>query len=335
MQYQSLVAKYHCSFCISLVLLIMGGVGACASSNWRILVQDNVSDGLDIVSINFTDANHGWALTATQLLETNDGGRTWTARLENEDAQRTFHSFEFVSPTTGFIVGAQRKDKSRAILILRTTDGGRIWQESVFSVSSPSGEGPLRLHSISFCNPQNGWAAGSDLIIHTVDGGQTWELQRSANEDEVMFSIACVSPETAWVVGQDGLVLQTKDGGKSWSRHDSSTTNNLARVRFFDDSGWIVGGLVGKATLLRMRNSATKWEPVPLNTSEALLDIYINGRGGWIVGANGTILRTDDGGQTWQQEKSPTSISLTSIFFLNPGQGWIGGDKRTILRLVE
>ncbi len=336
MRYLPPIAKDHCVLCLWLALLITGGFGSCATSNWQILTQDNVSDGLDIISINFTNSNHGWALTAFQLLETNDGGKTWTAQLESDDGKMAFYSFDFISLTTGFIVGVQRKGEGRATLILRTIDGGKTWQESPFNVSSPNAKAPLQLNSVSFCNPQVGWAAGSDLILHTTDGGQTWETQRSGKNEEVLFGVACVSPERAWVVGQDGLILQTKDGGRSWSRQDGGTTdNNLVRVRFFGDSGWIVGGRAGNGTLLRTRDGGAKWERLQLNTSEALFDIYMNGQQGWIAGASGTILHTNDSGQTWQRERSPTNNDLTSIFFLNQQQGWIGGDKRTILRLAE
>jgi photosystem II stability/assembly factor-like uncharacterized protein len=171
---------------------------------------------------------------------------------------------------------------------------------------------------VSFCNDRVGWAVGSGLILHTVNSGESWEIQRPYNKDETLFSIACLSPERAWVVGTDGLILQTKDGGKTWSQQDSGTKLNLVRVRFFGSDGWITGGMAGKGILLRTRNGGESWETAPLETSVPLLDIYVSGLQGWIVGAEGTILQSNDGGQAWQQQKSPTDNDLTSLFFLNP-----------------
>lgn len=334
MSYLPLVSKCRCAFYLCLVVLVAGDFGSCASSNWRIVAQDNMPKELDVLSITFTDSYHGWALTAAQLLETQDGGETWVPRFENPDAEKTFNSLEFLSPLRGIIVGSRRGSGGRVTLILLTDDGGKSWRESPFSISSPDGKGPLRLHSVSFCNSQVGWAAGSNLIVHTTDGGQTWEIQRSGN-DEVIFGVTCVSPKRMLAVGQGGLILLTTDGGKTWSRHDSGITESLARIRFFGGRGWVVGGLSNKGTLLRTQDDGVTWEPVRLNTSGALLDIYMSGQQGWIVGTNGTILHTDDGGQSWQQEVSPTKHNLTTIFFLNSQQGWIAGDKGTVLKLIN
>ena len=309
--------------------------GSCTTKRWQLLHADNVSDGVAIFALSFSEANHGWALTPLQLLETVDGGQTWTEQMTSEGAEKAFYSLTFIEPATGFIVGAQRKGDGYTALILRTTNGGKTWQESPVNVAPVQDiHAPHGLHSISFCGPRFGWAAGSSLILHTTNGGQTWETQRGGNNKETLFSVACVSPERAWAVGIDGLILQTADGGQSWHRQSSGTTDTLVRVRFFGDNGWIVGGLAGKGTLLRTRDGGATWEQMSLKSSEGLTDIYMNGQQGWIVGTNGTILHTKDGGQTWQQEISPTNNSLTTIFFLNQQQGWIGGDQRTILRLA-
>lgn len=320
------------------MLALIGTVNlsSCATERWELLMSDSASHSPAISALAFTDAKHGWAVNPWQLLETTDAGQTWTERLAAEGAEKAFYSLTFTNPATGFIVGSQRKGDVYTALILRTTDGGKTWQESPVNVAPVQDiHVPHGLHSISFCGPRFGRAAGSDLILHTTDGGQTWETQRSGNNEEVLFGVACVSPERAWAVGIDGLILQTADGGKSWHRQSSGTTDALVRVRFFGDSGWIVGGLAGKGTLLRTRDGGATWERVPLSTSEGLADISMNGQRGWIVGMNGTILHTNNGGQTWQYEKSPTNKSLTSIFFLNQQQGWIGGDQRTILKLVD
>ena len=63
-----------------------------------------------------------------------------------------------------------------------------------------------------------------------------------------------------------------------------------------------------------------------------LFDIYMSENTGWIAGAAGTLLHTDDGGNTWSREPSSTTNDLTCIFFLDNDTGWIGGDKLTLLQ---
>jgi photosystem II stability/assembly factor-like uncharacterized protein len=53
---------------------------------------------------------------------------------------------------------------------------------------------------------------------------------------------------------------------------------------------------------------------------------FVNEDDGWIVGRSGTILRTEDGGQTWLQQESSTKQNLYSLHF-NKKIGWaVGGD---------
>lgn len=342
MQCSPKAVKLICALCFTLTLLIPVSFGSCITGRWKLLHTDKVSDGVPISSLAFTDSNHGWILTPFQLLETADGGKTWTERMSSEDTEqmtterKVFYSLGFINPATGWIVGTQNKDGAYTPLILRTTDSGETWQESSVNIKpQPNARLAPRLQSVSFCGPSVGWTVGSDLILHTTDGGQTWEIQRSSNKDEVFFAVMCVSPEHVWVVGQGGIILQTKNGGQSWGRQDSGTTDNLMRVRFFGDIGWIVGGAAGKGTLLQTRDGGAKWKRMPLEISEALFDIYLSGSQGWITGSQGTILHTKDSGQTWQQQKSPTNNDLISLFFISPQQGWAGGNKRTLLHLSD
>lgn len=312
------------------------GSGSRTPAQWRVVSQDSAaSDSESIMSVYFTDVNHGWILTLSRLLETADGGKSWTTRLDARSPKRAFYSMTFVSPTTGVIVGTQGTKNDHAPLILLSIDGGKNWRERRSGTGTASEIGGVtQLNGLSFCNPNMGWAVGSGMVLRTDDGGQTWEAQRSGNQNEMLFSVACVSPKNAYVVGQDGLIIHTEDAGKSWQSQDSRTKDNLMRVRFFGKTGWILGGQAGKGFLLRSNADITDWERVRLDSSEALFDIYMNGRQGWIIGAEGTIFQTKDGGQTWNHQESPTTNSLTSLFFLSPQEGWAGGDRLTLLRFL-
>lgn len=332
MQYSPAIAKVCCAVCLALALLVTMGFNSCAVGDWQLLTTDAIRDGLAISDLSFIDANRGWVLTPAQLLETTDGGQTWTERLHGEG--KSFYSLKFVNPTTGWIVGTQKNGDGYSPLIMQTTDGGKTWRPQAVDVAARrDARVAPRLQSVSFCSSDVGWAVGSDIIVHTTNGGQTWEVQRGGNKDEVLIGVECLSPERAWAVGENGVVLFTEDGGRHWSSRESGTQATLLRVRFFQGhNGWIVG-LHG--TLLRTRDGGEKWERQQLGVSESLMDIYINDSQGWIVGTEGTILHTKDGGQRWQKQESPTANDLVSLSFINLQQGWAGGDKRTLLRFTD
>lgn len=318
------------AWCFALVIFAVIALSNCTRGRWSILVSNSSNHATSIEALAFVDYDHGWAVNPWQVLETRDGGQSWVEQLTEEN--ESYYSLSLISPTTIWVTGSQKREDGYTALLIRTIDGGKTWSRPTINVKAQSNVRIApRLFSISFCNPKNGWAVGSNLIIHTTDGGETWETQRYDNKNEDFLSVACISPESASVVGTSGIILQTNDSGKSWTRQESGTENTLLRVRFFNGVGWAIG-LDG--TLLRTLNKGMTWEKMELNLPESLADIYFTGSQGWLVGLNGTILHTSDGGQIWKPQKSPTDNDLISLFFLDAQHGWAGGNKLTILRFT-
>jgi photosystem II stability/assembly factor-like uncharacterized protein len=56
---------------------------------------------------------------------------------------------------------------------------------------------------------------------------------------------------------------------------------------------------------------------------------------GWLVGASGLILRTDDGGSSWVVQKSGTEAELVDVFFVDATYGWIVGADGTVLGTAD
>src|SRR6266852_4001877 len=52
---------------------------------------------------------------------------------------------------------------------------------------------------------------------------------------------------------------------------------------------------------------------------------FIDHKEGWVVGDEGVILHTLNGGQTWQRQATGLRSSLRSVNFLTPDVGWVVG----------
>ncbi len=52
---------------------------------------------------------------------------------------------------------------------------------------------------------------------------------------------------------------------------------------------------------------------------------FVNSLNGYTAGGNGTLIKTTDGGDTWNTLNIGTTAFLTSIYFLNPNTGWVAG----------
>jgi len=71
---------------------------------------------------------------------------------------------------------------------------------------------------------------------------------------------------------------------------------------------------VGQVGLLQRFDTARGWIDVPSGVQVDLFDVtFANARVGWVVGHEGTVLRTTDGGSNWSRVSNPTSEDLVRV----------------------
>jgi photosystem II stability/assembly factor-like uncharacterized protein len=168
------------------------------------------------------------------------------------------------------------------------------------------------LRGVHFVTASEGWIVGDlGTILHTANSGKTWSAQMSGSTGYTLNAVWFISPAIGLAVGSAGRVLRTTDGGKTWGVVVASTSSGLNDVLFQDaNRGWIVGN---GGTILRTNNGGATWTRVtPAPTVADLQAVsfppYTLGGNppadpygmGWAVGAGGTILTTNDFGQTWR-----------------------------------
>jgi photosystem II stability/assembly factor-like uncharacterized protein len=96
--------------------------------------------------------------------------------------------------------------------------------------------------------------------------------------------------------GAAGAILETKDGGATWTDMKSPTQAGLFGIAVNGDRRVIVGQ---QGTVL-LANGDT-WEPMKSGSDKRLLNVGMNASGLAIaVGEFGTILRSKDGGKSWE-----------------------------------
>jgi photosystem II stability/assembly factor-like uncharacterized protein len=71
---------------------------------------------------------------------------------------------------------------------------------------------------------------------------------------------------------------------------------------------------------------------MPLAVKSLLLDGQVVGDRIIVVGERGHILISEDQGFSWQQQQVPTRTTLTSVFFIDPTNGWAAGHDGIILQ---
>src|SRR5690606_36816523 len=130
------------------------------------------------------------------------------------------------------------------------------------------------------------------------------------------------------VVGDNGTII-TSTSGAGWAKQTSGVDNNLYDIAWSEDGIFAVGA---GGTILKSLDRIT-WEPVVSNTSNTLRSIIyvpddssVDPEGHAspgtfiVVGDSGTILRSTDGGETWNNlapfgVSSAASASFTSVAY--------------------
>eukprot|EP00854_Cymbomonas_tetramitiformis_P012247 gene12247-14459_t len=132
--------------------------------------------------------------------------------------------------------------------------------------------------------------------LRRIYGTWGWE-QKDSKTDNHLNSLSLPAPGVSfhdrlvgWLVGSYGKVLQTVDGGDTWS---PQTVLGMTAA--------------GGEVVLRGVQALTAQKVV-------------------VVGDRGTLLRTGDAGRSWELAASRTAESLRAVHFVNETWGWVVGD---------
>ena len=189
------------------------------------------------------------------------------------------------------------------------------------SVKPPAIERRDKFFGVAVPEPGMVWAVGdSGKIVASSDGGRSFHIQHTPVTAHLQ-AIAAWDARRAVVVGNQGVVLLTADGGQSWveiKAPQSAVANKLMRARIADDAVWAVGEM---GAVLRSVDHGKTWERMRGEEDVAWNDIAFVGSAGWIVGEFGRILRSSDGGVTWSSVPSPVKTSLTGVAFHDEVRG--------------
>lgn len=248
-----------------------------------------------------------------------DNGQTWTKAFTAVDSGSPYYYGQsslvsFADAKNGFMTDGANKSYA-------TKDGGITWElKSV-------GFGGAR--SIQFVNKQTGWLVGNDgRLYKSTDLGQSWT--NVATAAGVSLSSAYFQTETlGWSQRYSGAQFAyTRDGGKTWT--EMTLPNGVASMRM-GEQAWVAVGAAGAVHV--STDSGATWNAAYTGTATALNALaFSDAKTVWVVGSEGTLLKSEDAGAKWTLVRLPSSNgTLRGIRFANAKIGWIVGDGGLIL----
>ena len=199
-----------------------------------------------LTAVYFVDSQYGWAVGHDEtILNTADGGETWTRTHFAPEAQQPLLDLWFANRVSGIAVGAYGA-------YFTTNDGGRHWSSAKFSPppASPTpaadGEPPPDYHLNRIVGVGNRLyvAAEGGRLYRSDDRGASWRKLPSPYEGS-FFGLVPIRGEGLLAFGLRGHLFRSADAGETWHALESHTTAMLTDGIAMNDLRVIIGGLSG------------------------------------------------------------------------------------------
>ena len=199
--------------------------------------------------------------------------------------------------------------------LLSTDDGGTTWRGSATGLTVP-------LKRISLIDADSFVIGGECAVRRSDDGGQTFtrlpwtatDLRCSSNV--VAFDFP--ADQTGYLVLEDGSVLSTADGGRTWSRETAIPGAGQAGLTYPPSDVAFLTAETGVAIsrsgrIYRTTDAASSWSLVHGGNAALTSVHFVTPLVGYAVGGGGTVLHTADGGLTWTAKPHPGEFGLQGI----------------------
>jgi len=178
--------------------------------------------------------------------------------------------------------------------VIYSDDEGQTWTQAEVPVS-------VTLNAVDFGSDSSGWVVGhSGVVLHSGDAGATWQLQF----DGLQAAELVIESREEQIAAMEERIEQAPEAEKG-------------------DLEWALDDL-----FFALENVQADMEIGPVNP---LLDVWFeNDQHGFVVGAYGMVLRTQDGGETWEdwapQLSNPQNFHLNSVARVTGGALVIVGE---------
>jgi len=248
-----------------------------------------------ISELQFVNVNTGLMVDRRALYRTDDAGTSWR-KVSIPDGMDV-RSFTFLDSDVGWIGGYDGE-------LYKTTDSGQSWKKSELGLKRT-------IDQISFVDFLHGWASGFSIpddqrqprvstLFRTVDGGESWKALSNQDADAKgsVGALFFLNKSVGWAIeGFQRDIIQTIDGGQTWSPKRSGRDRSWASVFFINDrEGWACGHGIAHTT-----DGGDTWQDQIGESRPDFFEaiFFADNKHGWTVSKD-TAFNTLDGGSTWR-----------------------------------
>ena len=219
------------------------------------------------------------------------------------------------------------------LLVVASIDGHAEFKDPLLTPARPTerlAQAPMT--AVASAGSARLVAAGwRGVIAVSDDAGQSWQ-QAKVPVREDLTALAFPTAKHGWAVGNEGVLLETTDGGMNWTKR---LDGHIAAQLMVDKYTRLAANAPNdKAIAAALKESENYLVQAP---ARPFLDVaFENESTGYIVGNYNLLFRTTDGGKTWEpwfdRTDNPDGYNLYAIGVVGD-QVYIVGELGLALRL--
>jgi photosystem II stability/assembly factor-like uncharacterized protein len=241
--------------------------------------------------------------------KSNDNGSTFKPIRVRDSS--SYYGVWFSNKDIGFACGTE----SLRAVVLKTTDGGATWKSKIL-------EGDIVVKELYFINDKIGFVgggSGGSIIYKTIDAGESWV--NVFDDGLTVQKIQFVTEQKGYAVTSEGILLVTTNQGMTWQKVTIDTRYNSFENPLWARSMYWMSedvGIVGteKGIFYKTNNGGLSWKIIGVPDNRTISDIkFLTPSLGYAVGigSGNFILRTKNGGETWDSYYSTSVYSLQTF----------------------
>ncbi len=282
-------------------------------------------------NLEFVDSLNGWAATDDQVVRTTDGGYSWNLATDPGIGTITdiaAHSESIALIVSGWSAWDMEHGWIGRLSLFRTTDCGAVWDTIRDFWVGDGYFGSSRIAHVG----QHDWHPGTRSpncnSLRSTDAGATWS-------DMPSFGTPGVDPEppdicftdtlNGWAIDSRSSIRYTSDGGETWL-----TIAESVGVKRLQMVNGITGWAISDSGVLTTADGGYTWQSA-LRASGLQAVHFSDTRHGAIVGLDGLILSTSDGGLNWSRDTCEFTSDLYTVFMLDSAHAWAAGENGLVL----
>lgn len=278
---------------------------------------------------DFADCSNGIAAGGSSITVTTDGGATWIDKARPDFAASFYNinglsyvntSKVYFGVSNGTIYTSVDKGTTLDPVFTNTDyqmqDVATVGKDTVWAVGSSQFSVPA--------------ASRTSAVFRSFNGGTTWSTYAGFPMGSTAPSLTDIefpSRLIGYAAGSRDTIYKTTDAGVTWSKLPLPTPGVTPQITYTDmyaldnNTVFLTGNGFPRKVVYKTTDGGNTWTDITNN----ILSIYPSGNlngvlfhdanNGYVVGPGGALLKTTNGGASWQLDIAPTANLFTAMAF--------------------